>query len=180
VRFFRRGAKAPLSALATHVPEHLRGEEDASSALRNLSQAVYGLVLWTPTILGHTPFVSVLDKLNGLWYNIQRVSGVGLLQKRAAERVGLCSIALRFRTFPGDCFPRSGRWNELRKGLGNVGGLALEWIRLDRCYYDFLVGILAFLVLAFTAFVSSARLVMQKERRALKIRKRVGQGSWPA
>lgn len=38
----------------------------------------------------------------------------------------------------------------------------------------YMVGILAFLALAFTAFISSARLVMQKERRALKIRNMYG------
>lgn len=38
----------------------------------------------------------------------------------------------------------------------------------------YMVGILAFLALAFIAFISSARLVMQKERRALKIRKMYG------
>ena len=38
----------------------------------------------------------------------------------------------------------------------------------------YIVGVLAFLVLAFMAFVSSARLVMQKERRALKIREMYG------
>jgi len=51
----RRGAKAPLSALATRVPKRLPGEKGASSALRNLSQAVYGLAHRAPTILGHTP-----------------------------------------------------------------------------------------------------------------------------
>lgn len=38
----------------------------------------------------------------------------------------------------------------------------------------YIVGILAFLVLALMAFVSSARLVIQKERRALKIRQMYG------
>jgi len=44
----------PLSALATRVSERLPKGEGASSALRNLSQAVYGLAHRAPTILGHT------------------------------------------------------------------------------------------------------------------------------
>ncbi len=50
----RRGAKAPLSALATRVSEGLPKGESASSALHNLSQAVYGLAHRAPTTLGHT------------------------------------------------------------------------------------------------------------------------------
>ena len=50
-----RRSSAPFRPV-THVPEHLPGEKGASSALRHLSQAVYGLAPWAPTILGHTPF----------------------------------------------------------------------------------------------------------------------------
>jgi len=46
--------KRPLSALATRVPERLPGEEGVSSALRHLSQAVYGPAYWPLTIRGHT------------------------------------------------------------------------------------------------------------------------------
>ena len=46
--------KSAPSRPVTHVPEHLPGAEGASSTLRNLSQAVYGLAPWAPTILGHT------------------------------------------------------------------------------------------------------------------------------
>ena len=53
----RRGAKAPLSALAARVSEGLPKGEGASSALRNLSQAVYGLAHRAPTILGHPDVV---------------------------------------------------------------------------------------------------------------------------
>ncbi len=42
----------------------------------------------------------------------------------------------------------------------------------------YIAGILAFLALAFMAFVSSARLVMQQERRAFKIRQTYGATPW--
>jgi|GEM_PF-2810702 len=44
-----------LAALQPPFPNIYRGKEGASSALRNLSQAVNGLAHWAPTILGHTP-----------------------------------------------------------------------------------------------------------------------------
>jgi len=44
--------KSASLCLATRIPERLEG---ASSALHNLSQAVYGLACWAPTILGPPP-----------------------------------------------------------------------------------------------------------------------------
>ena len=47
--------KRPSPSWRPAFPNGYRGEEGASSAMRNLSQAVYGLAHWAPTILGHTP-----------------------------------------------------------------------------------------------------------------------------
>jgi len=46
--------KRPSPSWRPAFPNGYRGEEDASSALRNLSQAVYGLAYRAPTTLGHT------------------------------------------------------------------------------------------------------------------------------
>jgi len=54
--------KRPSPSWRPMFPNSYQGEKGASSALRNLSHAVYGLAYRAPTTLGHTPMLLSLGK----------------------------------------------------------------------------------------------------------------------